>query len=195
MTVNSLRGIAYAAVELGGNETSIEAADELQRDPGTPPAPINRVLDSGPVKEIGAVAHHDLAAWALATEMGDGRELKDLHMAAERACQKLCQRLSTLVTVEGYRAMLARAMQVAAVEFPFLDESSKGPPTSCLGDIATSNGIPKATVHDGLTAVLAGVIGLSITFIGEGLTVRAVGEVWPDAPAIGPDGLRQENQQ
>ena len=148
------------------------------------------------MKAIGAVAHHDLAAWALATEMGDGRELKDLHMAAERACEKLCERLSTLVTVEGYRAMLARAMQVAAVEFPFLDESSKGPSTSspCLGDIATSNGIPKATVHDGLTAVLAGVIELSITFIGEGLTVRAVRGVWPDAPSIGPDGL-QENQR
>lgn len=192
-----MRGIAYTAVELGGNETPIEAADELQRDPGIPPAPITRVLDSGPVKAIGAVAHHDLAAWALATEMGDGRELEDLHIAAERACQKLCQPLSALVTVEGYRALLARAIQVAAVEFPFLDESSKGPSTSspCLGNIATSDGILKSTVLDGLTAVLAGVIGLSITFIGEGLTVRAVREVWPDAPAIGPDGLRQENQQ
>jgi len=149
------------------------------------------------VKASGAVAHHDLAAWALATEMGDGRELKDLHIAAERVCHKLCQPLSALVTVEGYQALLDRAIQVAAVEFPFLDESSKGPSTSshCLGNIATSDGILKSTVLDGLTAVLAGVIGLSITFIGEGLTVRAVREVWPDAPAIGPDGLLQENRQ
>ncbi len=149
------------------------------------------------MKAIGAVAHHDLAAWALATEMGDGRELKDLHIAAERVCQKLCQPLSALVTVEGYRALLDRAVQVAAVEFPFLDESCRGPSTSspCFGNIATPDGILKSTVLDGLTAVLAGVIGLSITFIGEGLTVRAVLEVWPDAPAIGPDGLLQENQQ
>ena len=142
------------------------------------------------------VAHHDLAAWALASEIRDGQEEKDVDVAAQRACLKLGQRLSELVTVEGYRALLVRAVQLAAVDFPFLKGASRRSQSdACLGDIAPSDGVSNGALRDALTAVLAGVISLSITFIGESLTLRAVRDVWPDAPTIRADFGRQEVQQ
>lgn len=141
------------------------------------------------------VVHHDLVAWALTFEIGDTPE-QNVEAAAQRACQKLGERLSALVTAEGYRALLVRAVQVAARDFPFLNGSTaRFQSDACLGDIASSDEVSSADLRDGLTAVLAGVVSLSITFIGEDLTLRAVRDVWPEAPTIEPGMTRQEVQQ
>lgn len=138
-------------------------------------------------------AGQTLAAWALASELGDAWERDDLHAAAERACRKLSARLAMLVSVEGYRALLARAVHLAAPEYPFLDglkePSANG---ACLGEPSSTDGIDPSTIRDGLTAVLAGTIGLSVTFIGEELTLRAVHDIWPDAPVTSSGEPAQE---
>lgn len=142
---------------------------------------------------MSSAAGHSLAAWALASELGDAWERDDLHAAAERACRKLCARLATLVSVEGYRALLARAVHLAAPEYPFLN-GLKAPSATgaCLGEPPPTEGIDPSTVRDGLTAVLAGTIELFVTFIGEELTLRAVRDIWPDAPVTGSREPAQE---
>ena len=140
-----------------------------------------------------SAAGHGLAVWALTSELGDAWERDDLHAAAERACGKLCARLATLVSVEGYRALLARAVHLAQPEYPFLN-ALKAPSASgaCLGEPPPTDGIDPSTMRDGLTAVLAGTIDLFVTFIGEELTLRAVRDIWPDAPAVRSGELVQE---
>lgn len=98
-----------------------------------------------------------------------------------------------LVSVEGYRALLARAVHLAAREYPFLLEF-KGQATTgaCIGKSPPTDGIDPSTLREGLTAVLAGTLELFFTFIGEDLTVRAVHDVWPDAPVLGAGSAVQE---
>ena len=129
-------------------------------------------------------AQRDLALWLLEAEMGDARAPEALLDAAERTCQKLCRRLAMLVTVVGYRALLARALHLARGEFPFLDGVRAGATDSaCFDGLRTkTEGIDPAMLRAALTTVLASVIGLLTTFIGEDLTLRLVRDVWPDAP-------------
>ena len=138
-------------------------------------------------------AQRDLAWWLLEQELGDAPEPATLADAAELACQKLCRRLARLVTVAGYQALLARALHLARGEFPFLEGVQAGAiEDPCLDGLrARLEGVDPATIRDALTAVLAGVIGLLVTFIGEDLALRLVRDVWPDAP-FGEAGPRGE---
>ncbi len=113
--------------------------------------------------------------------MGDGREPEALLDAAEHACQKLCQRLAQLITVVGYRALLARALHLARGEFPFL-EGVRAEDGGFDGLRAKTEDVEPATLRAALTTVLGSVIGLLSTFIGEDLAVRLVRDVWPSAP-------------
>ena len=142
-------------------------------------------------------AQRDLARWLLEEEMGDLREPEALLDAAERACQKLCQRLARLVTVVGYQALLARALHLARGEFPFLDGVRGGATEdACFDGLrAKTEGIDPAMLRAALTTVLARVIGLLITFIGDDLTLRLVRDVWPDAPFGGTSTRHAEDAQ
>lgn len=146
--------------------------------------------------DIVTPAQRDLARWLLAQELGDAPAAEALPDAAERACQKLCQRLARMLTAAGCQALLTRALHLARGEFPFLDGVRAGATADAYLDglRAKAEGIEPATIHDALTAILAGVIGLLTTFIGEGLVLRAVRDVWPDAP-FGGVGPREEAAQ
>jgi hypothetical protein len=131
-------------------------------------------------------AQRDLALWLLEAEMGDAREPEALLDAAERVCQKLCRRLTRLITVIGYQALLARALHLAKGEFPLLDEVRAGATDdACFDGLrAKTKGVDPVMLRAALTTVLASVIGLLTTFIGEDLTLRLVRDVWPDAPSV-----------
>jgi hypothetical protein len=130
-------------------------------------------------------AEVSLARWLLAWETGERQDAAALPEAAERACQKLCWRLATLVTMEGSQALLARALHLARAEFPFLIGVQAGlPPAVCLDGLRDSAGRAEpAEVRAGLTTVFAKLIGLLATFIGKALAWQLVRDVWPDAPA------------
>ena len=116
--------------------------------------------------------------------MGDAQDPEALLDAAERACQKLCRHLARLVTVVGYQALLARALHLARGEFPFLEGVRPGvTEDACFDGLRTTmEGIDAVTLRAALMTVLAQVIGLVTTFIGNDLTLRLVRDVWPDAP-------------
>ncbi len=129
-------------------------------------------------------AQRELALWLLEEEMGDGPGPLALLDAAERSCLKLGSRLARLITAVGFQALLARALHLARGEFPFLDGVQTGTTeAACLvGLREKAVGIEPAMLRAALTTVLASVIGLLSTFIGDDLTVRLVRDVWPDAP-------------
>ena len=54
--------------------------------------------------------HLGLARWLLAHEMNDAKKTLAVSEAAEQACQKLLERLARLITPNGCRALLSRAL-------------------------------------------------------------------------------------
>jgi hypothetical protein len=126
----------------------------------------------------------NLARWLLARELADAHDPGALAAAAERVCHKLAVRLARLITPTGYEALVARALHFTRGQFGFLVAvqvgSGSGP---CLVKLAeTVQGVDPAEVYDGLAALLAHIIELLTTFIGDDLTLHLLAEVWPDVP-------------
>ena len=122
-----------------------------------------------------------LAQRLLAYEAAAGEHSEPAESAAFRVCAKLRQPLITLAGVAGFRSLLSRALTLARAEAPRLraeqieaDGSLKG-----LDEIASQT--DKEQARDGGAILVAQLIGLLLTFIGEGLTLRLVQDVWPEA--------------
>lgn len=130
-------------------------------------------------------SHRDLAWWLLTQELGDDERAAAYADAAERACQKLGARLSRLVTFAGWQALLARALHLARAGIPVLDGVRPGhtPDVGLDGLHARLDGAEPTHACEIVTTLLTAVITLLATFIGDELTSRFVGDVWPDAPA------------
>ena len=91
-----------------------------------------------------------------------------------RVCDKIRRPLSTLAGAAGFRSLLSRSLVLAKQESPALGGWEVGPDGSlqgCDGDTAESGGV-----------LIAHLIGLMITFIGETLTHRLLHDVWLNLP-------------
>ena len=102
--------------------------------------------------------------------------------AAVRACEKLRVPLTRLVGVAGFCSLLSRALAMAKAEAPSLDAARVRPDGSLEG----LDGMGPAQDSEA-GAVVAQLLGLLVTFIGEHLTLPLVREAWPDAPVGGTD--------
>src|ERR1700685_2932688 len=118
-----------------------------------------------------------LAQRLLAYEAVAGGHSEPAESAAFRVCAKLRRPLATLAGVAGFRSLLSRALALARVEAPSLsavqvaaDGSVKG-----LDELASQTG--KEQARDGGAILVAHLIGLLLTFVGEGLTLRLVQDV------------------
>ena len=129
-------------------------------------------------------AMQDLAGWLLAHEAAQVNPSEPTAQAAAciRVCEKLRRPLSTLSGVAGYRALIGRALALAKAEVPSLgpvrvkeDGSLEAP-----GWDETPRDMDE-TLNGG-AALVAQLLGLLVTFLGEALTMRLVRDVWPDAP-------------
>lgn len=140
-------------------------------------------------------AERRLARWLLAAELTSTVAPEALPDAAERVCQKLGMRLARLITPPGYRVLVGRALHLAGAEFSFLSAVRAGsPPGQCLEGLSERmHGVEPAQAGDALTAVVAGILGLLNTFIGEDLAWRLLRDVWPDAPLGGPGPRLEAN--
>jgi hypothetical protein len=128
-------------------------------------------------------AHRELARWLLAREMGDRRDPAVLVDAAESACRKLSGAVARLATVAASQALLARALHLARAESPFLEGVRPGPsPDVGLEGLAEHlREAEPARAREGVPTVLANVLGLLATFIGDDITLGLVRDAWPDA--------------
>lgn len=125
----------------------------------------------------------ELARRLLRQEAGGRRESAALGAAIERACQRLRGRLVLLIGRIGFAALFRRALHLAQGDFPALEAlaaTEGGEP--CLGggrEFAAAHAADPALVEAGFVAILAHLIALLDTFIGEAVTRRAIGEHWP----------------
>lgn len=100
---------------------------------------------------------------------------------AVRVCDRLRVSLSRLTGVAGFRSLISRSLALAKAEVPSLapaqvraDGSLEG--VDRIGHDQGANAGDEAGV-----AVVAHLLGLLMTFVGEPLTLRLVRDAWPDA--------------
>ncbi len=124
----------------------------------------------------------DFAKRLIDHEAGGGQSPQSNLPVAFRACEKLRSHLTTLMGKTGFRALLARSLALGAAEAPWLGTvslSADGGWQRLEGSDASED---KNQVAEGGVVLLARLLGLLTAFIGEHLTVRLVGEVWPELP-------------
>lgn len=106
--------------------------------------------------------------------------------AVSLVCDKLRRPLTTLAGLAGFRSLLARALTLAKRESPALsawEVQDDGSLQDSNGEAAQSGAV-----------LIAHLIGLIMTFIGEALTIRLLHEVWRDLPDSEVKFERDESQ-
>ena len=116
----------------------------------------------------------ELAQRLLAYEAVEAGTANADTQAVYRVCDKLRRSLTTLAGAAGFHSLLARALTLAKKESPLLgawEVKSDGSLQGLNGEAAQSGAL-----------LIAQLIGLMITFIGEALTLRLLHDVWLDLP-------------
>ena len=116
----------------------------------------------------------ELAQRLLAYEAVEAGNANADTQAVCRVCDKLRHSLTTLAGAAGFRSLLARALTLAKQESPVLgawEVKSDGSLQGLSGEAAQSGAV-----------LIAHLVGLMITFIGESLTLRLLHDVWVDLP-------------
>jgi hypothetical protein len=126
-----------------------------------------------------------LAQRLLTYEVVAGRNSETTESAAFRVCAKLRRPLITLAGVAGFRSLLSRALTLARAEAPSLGAVQVAADGSLQGLDELEPQIGQDQAREGGAILIAQLIGLLLTFIGEGLTLRMVQDVWPEAASDG----------
>jgi hypothetical protein len=126
------------------------------------------------MRSADAPTTRDLAQRLVAYEgVETGSAMADSH-AVGRVCDKLRRPLTTLAGAAGFRSLLSRALTLAKQESPVLgawEVQADGSLQGLNGEAAQSGAV-----------LIAHLIGLMNTFIGESLTLRLLHDVWLDLP-------------
>ncbi|MEO6995021.1 MAG: hypothetical protein ABI273_15550 [Lacunisphaera sp.] len=145
-----------------------------------------------------SVAPFDLTVMARRLIVGEQRandSSDTAGRAAFRVCEKLRPTLASLIGVGGFHSIFSRALALARDEEAWLcgveleaDGAIKISSERQLqfdGDDAARGGI----------ALIAQLHKLLITFIGEGLTLRLVHNVWPEAAVLKSDSVENNHEK
>ena len=120
----------------------------------------------------------DLARRLVALETAREESDEASVSAVMLACEKLRAPLAKLVGEVGFRSLLSRALAMAKREFPSLEAAL----VRTDGTLDGLDGIERATDAAAGVVVVAQLLSLLVTFIGEPLTQGLVRDAWPDAP-------------
>jgi hypothetical protein len=123
----------------------------------------------------------DLARRLLACEAVAGKASEPTEPAVSRVYEKLRRPLCALAGVAGFRSLVSRALTLAKAEAPSLCAVQVTPDGYLQGLGEFEPQIDKPQVGDGGVILIAQLLGLLRTFIGEALTLRLVQDAWPDA--------------
>lgn len=102
--------------------------------------------------------------------------------AAFRVCEKIRTPLSTLTGAGGYRALLSRALALAGKEAVWLGRLEVTPAGSLRFPPEVEAGVGDGDAAQSGVLLVAELLGLLITMIGEALTLRLLQEIWPKTP-------------
>ncbi len=126
----------------------------------------------------------NLAQRLLALEAARNSDVEPQVHEAVRVCEKLQVSLTQFAGEEGFTALLRRALALARAEVPAMQTVKLKPDCALEGIEALA--VDKTNGGaDGPVALIAHLLGLLVTFIGEPLTLRLVREAWPDASLEG----------
>ena len=123
----------------------------------------------------------DLALRLLACEAAAGENSEPTESAAFRVCAKLRRPLIALAGVAGFRSLLSRALTLARKRAPSLSAVQVAADGSLQGLDELGPQIDKEQAREGGAILIAQLIELLLTFIGEGLTLRMIQDAWPEA--------------
>ena len=132
----------------------------------------------------------ELAQWLLAYE-ASGYNPSGANMAAVfRVGEKLRRPLSRLAGAAGFRSLLARALMLAKAQAPGFSAVQINADGSLeeLSDLGNPDQSGEAGVM-----LIAQLLGLLVTFIGESLMLSLVHEAWPDSPSLIIEPRRKSN--
>jgi hypothetical protein len=90
--------------------------------------------------------------------------------------------LERLIAAAGFHALLRRALSLASAEFVWLKgvRVEEGRGCSFVGLRDAAEGRSVGEVGEAFGAIVANVLWLLVTFIGEDLTLRLVRDAWPE---------------
>lgn len=94
--------------------------------------------------------------------------------------EKLRPHLTNLMGMAGFRALLARSLTLAAAEVVWLRAVQLNADGSWEGLDELGAQVGPADFLEARVVALAQLIGLLVAFIGKNLTLRLVGEIWPN---------------
>ena len=123
----------------------------------------------------------ELAQRLIAYEGAASNTSEPMELAAFRVCDTLRQPVCALTGVDGFRPLLSRALALARAEAPILSALQVAADGSLQGLDELGRQIDKDQVREGGAILIAQLIGLLLTFIGEGITLRLVQDVWPES--------------
>jgi hypothetical protein len=119
-------------------------------------------------------ATRELAERLLAHEAALERTLKDESFDTCHVCEKLRRSLERLLGPDAYSSLATLALALAKLEAPILDSvqvTESGSINGLTGEAVNANSI-----------LIAQMIGLMKTFIGETVTLWLVDDIWPSLP-------------
>lgn len=130
----------------------------------------------------------DLARRLLASVTARGDSSDPRADVAAHVIAELRLRLVKLAGVDGFRSLLSRALTLAQAELPSLSVVQ----VRADGSVEGFDGIEESQEagQAGVTLV-AHLLGLLVTFVGEHITLSTVRDAWPDA-FTGEADLRTE---
>jgi hypothetical protein len=109
----------------------------------------------------------------------DSPDAAQLASAFDQLCDRLRRQLTPVFGATAVNALFARAVHLAAADFPWLPEVLPSDTDPCASDRIASVDTPAIeTVEEGLAAVLAHNIGLLNTFVGEDMVLPLVQQAW-----------------
>ena len=133
-----------------------------------------------------------LARRLLTYEAPAGKNSEPTESAAFRVCEKLRQPLCSLAGVAGFRSLLSRALALARAEAPSLSTVQVGADGSLKGLDEPGPQKDKDISKEGGAILIAQLLGLLLTFIGEGITLRLVQDVWPESAFDDRDSRKEK---
>jgi hypothetical protein len=106
---------------------------------------------------------------------------------------ELRMRLVKLAGVEGFRSLLSRALTLSKAEAPSLNIVQISSDGSLEGFDGIDESEEAGAAGQAGTVLVANLLELLVTFIGEPLTLRLVHDTWPDA-TMDEANLRSEEK-
>lgn len=132
-------------------------------------------------------AIEELARRLLAFESPHGQPPGAPADRAARVCERLRGPLSKLAGPASYRALLSRALALAKANAPSLATMRVEADGRLERSGETRPDEYAADADRGPRVLVAQLLGLLVTFIGEPLTLTLVRDAWPDAGSEGSD--------